>query len=235
MASVPHSNHSLLSCLARPSSQSQFAQPFPSYDQHTRKAAPSTSEMKQTEDFITAECNKLSSQEQSKALDLYWAGEELNHSLVLVMQSLAEFQRQLEDGNFPIYIMAVDQNREYVENPLFRLTFLRANTFNVKNAVNQMLSFFRLKATYFGTDKIARDITLRDLNDDDIELMMSGMYHIQNGTDQDGRVILYVLNNMIGQCEIENLVRVNDIISSSNSIFHMPRSNISAVCLGVTF
>jgi len=54
-----------------------------------------------------------------------------------------------------------------------------------------MLEFLRFKGTYFGIEKLARDITLDDLNGEDKQLLFSGFQHIQDGTDRMGRVIMF--------------------------------------------
>ena len=164
--------------------------------------------MKQMEDFLASEFNRLSVEEQTKALnDIYGVGEELKENLDLVQRALAEFEKQLQMGKFPIYEAAVSLNRAYVEDASFRLKFLRANMYNVTRSVNQMVNFLGHKATFFGVDKIARDITLEDMNREDMDLLLSGFYHIQDGTDQSGRVIVYMFNHMLGKCKAETLVR----------------------------
>mmetsp|Transcript_40308 Transcript_40308/g.97339 ORF Transcript_40308/g.97339 Transcript_40308/m.97339 type:complete len:520 (+) Transcript_40308:97-1656(+) len=212
MASFPNHNlqkPSVVSCLqgGSPSPQNRPLNSPSSDFQLKELASPET---KQTEDFLTSEFNQLSEEEQTKALnDLYCVGEELSENPNLIEKSLAEFEQQLRNGNFPIIQTALKQNRSYVEDASFRLKFLRANMYNVAKSVNQMVNFLGHKATYFGVDKIARDITLEDLTQEDIELMLSGFYHIQEGTDQGGRVIVYMFNHMLGKYKAETLIRVN--------------------------
>ncbi|CAJ1937742.1 unnamed protein product [Cylindrotheca closterium] len=71
-----------------------------------------------------------------------------------------------------------------------------------------MMNFLRYKATYFGNDKVARDITLDDLNEEDMKWMLSGLFHIQDGRDQSGRVIIYLSNTLLGKCKADTLIRV---------------------------
>jgi hypothetical protein len=166
-------------------------------------------EMKGTEDFLAAEMNTLSIQERSKALDdVHCVGEELQEDEGIIQRSLAAFDEEVKAERNPIYELAASQNRAYVEDPAFRLKFLRAKLHDVKQSVRQMMNFLRYKATYFGEDKLARDISLSDLNQDDIDLMLSGLFHVQDGRDRSGRVVIYMFNHMLGRCKAETLVRV---------------------------
>ena len=49
--------------------------------------------------------------------------------------------------------------------------------------------------SYFGRDKLARDITLNDMSQEDIDLLP--LYHIQDGTDRNGRVLVHILNHVL--------------------------------------
>eukprot|EP00526_Cylindrotheca_closterium_P026840 CAMPEP_0113629714 /NCGR_PEP_ID=MMETSP0017_2-20120614/15428_1 /TAXON_ID=2856 /ORGANISM="Cylindrotheca closterium" /LENGTH=51 /DNA_ID=CAMNT_0000540129 /DNA_START=15 /DNA_END=167 /DNA_ORIENTATION=+ /assembly_acc=CAM_ASM_000147 len=46
--------------------------------------------------------------------------------------------------------------------------FLRGNRYDTKAAANQMLKFFETKQDLFGTEKLTKDITIEDLDEDDI-------------------------------------------------------------------
>lgn len=164
--------------------------------------------MKSLEDYLASEMNKLSVQERGKALDdLHCVGEELHETPEIIENLLQDFEHELQQEHNSVYEMAVNQNRSYVEDPAFRLKFLRAALHDVGKAVRNMLEFLRYKATYFGNEKVARDITLDDLNEDDKELLLSGLHHIQDGTDRMGRVILYFFNKYMGIGTLESHVR----------------------------
>mmetsp|Transcript_24913 Transcript_24913/g.61281 ORF Transcript_24913/g.61281 Transcript_24913/m.61281 type:complete len:166 (-) Transcript_24913:825-1322(-) len=154
--------------------------------------------MEPIEGFLASEMNKLSVQERSNALDdVHCVGDELEETPEMIEEALAEFDEVLQREMNSIYKMAVKQNREYVEDPEFRLKFLRANLHDAGKSVRQMLDFLRYKATYFGNEKVARDITLDDLNEEDKKLLLSGLQHIQEGRDRMGRFILYFFNRYI--------------------------------------
>ncbi|CAJ1967218.1 unnamed protein product [Cylindrotheca closterium] len=167
--------------------------------------------MKETEDMLASELNKLSLQERTKALeDIHCVGQDLEETPELVEELLAEFDRtaQQQEQHDPTYKMIAKRYREYIEDPSFRLKFIRSNTHNVGKAVNQMLHFLRNKAKYFGNDCIGREITIHDLNEEDRELLLSGIYHIQKDKDQKGRVILYFFSEFLGSAKAETFCRV---------------------------
>ena len=105
--------------------------------------------------------------------------------------------------------MATNQNRAYVEDPKFRLKFIRAKMYDASEAVRQMMSYLQHKATYFGKDKIARDISLDDLQEEDKKLLLSGVFHIQNERDRKGRVIIHMFGKMLSRCGPDTMVRNN--------------------------
>ncbi|CAJ1926366.1 unnamed protein product [Cylindrotheca closterium] len=184
--------------------------------QHGRSNGNKNNDMKPLEDFVASEFCKLSVEEQTKALsDLYCQSAaadkkqedtnlsnssscDLNENPVMIQDSLRRFELQIQQGNFPIYDIALVQNRSYVQDPTFRLKFLRANRHNVPKAVHQMTCFLQEKAVHFGQDKVAREITLDDLSPEELDLMISDRYHIQGGRDQKGRVIHYSFPAALG-------------------------------------
>ncbi|CAJ1936553.1 unnamed protein product [Cylindrotheca closterium] len=169
--------------------------------------------MKQTEELLASEMSQLSVEERSKAMDdLHCVGEEIQETPEMIQKSLAEFQEAVKKERNPIYEMAFNQNRAYVEDPTFRLRFLRAKLYNVREAVRKMMLLLECKAKFFGHDKVARDITLDDLSEEDKQLMLSGLYHIQDGRDQNGRLILHFFGKMLSRCRADNLIRIGHYI-----------------------
>ncbi|CAJ1937616.1 unnamed protein product [Cylindrotheca closterium] len=149
-------------------------------------------EMKETEELLASELSKLSVQERAKALDdLHCVGEELQETPEMIQHSLSEFDYLVQTCANRIYSVAVNQNRAYVQDSEFRLKFLRANMYDTRKSVHQMMSFLQQKALYFGEDKVAHDIAASDLNEDEIELMRSGFCQIQEGRDRNGRVVVF--------------------------------------------
>ncbi|CAJ1937924.1 unnamed protein product [Cylindrotheca closterium] len=166
-------------------------------------------EMRQTEEFLASEFSKLTVEERSEALDdIHCVGDELEESPEIIERLLVDFEEAVQHEGNAIYDIAVNQNKAFVEDPSFRLRFLRYNMHDVKRSVRQMMKFLENKATYFGEDKVAREITLKDLNDDDTQLLLAGLYHIQKERDQSGRIVLYLMTEMFGRSKVETMIRV---------------------------
>lgn len=172
-------------------------------------------EMKQTEEFLASEMNQLSVQERSNALDdIHCVGEELNETPAIFQKALTEFAQTVHQGGLnSVYESALLQNRAYVEDPSFRLKFLRANTYDVGKAVRQMMSFLQQKAKYFGIENVARELCLSDLTSDDIQLMRSGLFHIQDGRDRKGRLILHMFSKKLSGWNTETFVSLFNLMS----------------------
>ena len=130
--------------------------------------------MKQTEALLASEMYNLSADERNTALDdVHCVGKELQETPELVQKSLDDFDQAVRrvQSDHPIYEIAKIQNRAYAEDPAFRLKFLRANFYNIDESVSQMMTFLHHKAENFGQDKVAREITLSDMREHEIEML----------------------------------------------------------------
>jgi len=90
------------------------------------------------------------------------------------------------------YETAESLNFSYVSDRAFRLMFLRGNRFDAKAAADQMIRFFDMKMNLFGRDKLVKDITIEDLDEDDKACLRTGSVQI-TGTDRAGRSIWLAL------------------------------------------
>jgi hypothetical protein len=68
--------------------------------------------------------------------------------------------------------------------------FLRAENFDSQLAAKRMLRFFEQKLELFGPDKLCKDITLRDLNIEDMQCLINGHQQILPTRDSSGRVAI---------------------------------------------
>ena len=48
----------------------------------------------------------------------------------------------------------------------------------------------------------------QDLSEEELELMLSGLFHIQDGTDHSGRVIVHIFSHLFGKYKAESVVRM---------------------------
>ena len=172
-----------------------------------------SSNAKQIEDILSSELSKLSVKERSEAYDdVHCVGDELQETPEMVQRSLLEFEQAIPRYRNTAYELACKQNKAYIEDPSFRLRFLRAQMHNVDKAVAQMMKFLKYKGEFFGEDKIASEITLDDLDEEDMELMLSGLFHIQAERDRMGRIIMYLLSKMWGRFKPESTVSCNGVL-----------------------
>ena len=78
----------------------------------------------------------------------------------------------------------------YTNNPGFRIMFLRADNFNVQKTAHRIAAHFEEKKFLFGEDKVARDITLADLQPADVECLEAGGLQLLPNPDHFGRVVV---------------------------------------------
>ncbi|CAJ1969510.1 unnamed protein product [Cylindrotheca closterium] len=88
-----------------------------------------------------------------------------------------------------LYETAESLNPEYVGARAFRIMFLRGNRYDAKASAKQMLTFFEWKEQLFGREKLVKDITMDDLDEDDRACMRAGYVQIP-GKDRSNRTIL---------------------------------------------
>jgi len=186
--------------------------------------------MKETELMLASALNNLTAQERTLALhDVHCVGEELKESPEIVEKSLVEFDQAVQRQRNPVYDIAVSHNRAYVENRSFRLRFLRAAMHNIGLAVANMMNFLDNKLLHFGEDKVSREIRLNDLNEEEVGLLVSGIFHIQNDRDPMGRVIVYITAGieMLEICRAQTLVRLNRCFPDRNLLDENPGEQLT--------
>eukprot|EP00980_Cylindrotheca_fusiformis_P013414 scaffold3419_cov84-Cylindrotheca_fusiformis.AAC.4 len=165
-------------------------------------------EMKETEALLAGEMSKLSVEEMSKALDdVHCVGQAVFESPELIQRALFAFGEEARVQLNPVYEIALEQNRNYLEGEAFRLRFLRCNMFKIKSAVSQMMKFLQYKAKYFGISKLGRDIFLSDLTNEDRDLLQSGFFHVQQCKDRCGRNVVWFFSGFVGRWTKDVMIR----------------------------
>jgi hypothetical protein len=80
----------------------------------------------------------------------------------------------------------------------FKLSFLRADSYDAVKAAHRMVRYFDTKLQFFGEDKLVRDITLEDFDPKMVDFMVrSGCHVILPNKDQTGRPIFLTNMNKI--------------------------------------
>ena len=80
----------------------------------------------------------------------------------------------------------------YVNDPAFRLMFLRSTRFDPVKAAAKMVAFFGCKLELFGMEKLVKRITLQDLDEDDLAELTSGSFQFLPFRDQSNRALCMV-------------------------------------------
>jgi hypothetical protein len=104
------------------------------------------------------------------------------------------------------YALAEAMSRQYVSAKGFRMMFLRADRYAPKDAAERMVRFFELKKRLFGAEKLVKDITLDDLDEDDMDTLETGCVQVSPLVDMTGRPIFVVLPQLRGYKVVENYV-----------------------------
>ncbi|CAJ1936081.1 unnamed protein product [Cylindrotheca closterium] len=198
---------------------------------HDGNSEVSVGLMEEEEAFLASEIKNLSFQERNKALeDVHCVGEGEKENPEMIKQALIEFQGEVESQADPIYMRAYSRNRGYVEDPAFRLMFLRCKLYDAKQAARQMISFLRNQDAYFGSHTLGRDIAFTDLEEEDKQILKSGIFHIQAERDKAGRVVVILFNDMfLRNYKIESMIRAGYFM-----IFNCVRSRPDVQLQGVT-
>ncbi|KAL3916510.1 MAG: hypothetical protein SGILL_005146, partial [Bacillariaceae sp.] len=110
----------------------------------------------------------------------------------IVQQALESLDCELK-GMFSFGDTALRRARmqcsQYVDDPSFRVKFLRAERFHVKNAATRLLRHFEEKKSLFGEHCLGRDVLLSDLNEGDMEYLECPGHQISSSLDKHGRSI----------------------------------------------
>mmetsp|Transcript_31696 Transcript_31696/g.76737 ORF Transcript_31696/g.76737 Transcript_31696/m.76737 type:complete len:352 (-) Transcript_31696:564-1619(-) len=111
--------------------------------------------------------------------------------------------------------MARGMDPGYVSARAFRVMFLRGTRYDAEAAAEQMLKFFEMKHQLFGKSKLVKDITLDDLDENDIACLKSGCIQLA-GKDRSGRQIILNLPGLRDDnCTLQNELRMRYYIRMS--------------------
>jgi hypothetical protein len=150
-----------------------------------------------TSDALIADAlQKLSTDDRDRIYhDIHGVADAIDENPDFVASSLAEMQEQLaailQNTNSTLPCQAIqiaeEKDSEYVNDPTLRLAFLRADEFVASKAAARMIRFFDFKLLLFGESKLCQQITLDDLEAQDMTLFKTGYYQILPQRDRAGR------------------------------------------------
>ncbi len=112
------------------------------------------------------------------------------HSL-FIQEKLEELEQAIcQIKQKDAYNVAVQDLHGYVEDPSFRLVFLRADSYNVKKAASRLVSYMGEKLKRFGLQALTRQLTIGDLGGTSKSLLVKeGVVQILPTRDSSGRAV----------------------------------------------
>ena len=144
--------------------------------------------------IIAQDLNQMSLGEREQVFfDVHGVSNGVAETEEMIARSLAELDDNLNRiRSKEAYLIAEAQDKEYVSNRKMRLKFLRSMTvcYDPNFTAKKIVRFFEMKRELFGTDKLTKDITLCDLEKEDLACLESGLCHILPLRDRAGRAIL---------------------------------------------
>lgn len=203
------------------------------YIQHQ---VPSDSNMEKPDDtnivLLAQELNSLSLQERNRAIEsLHGVDHVIKETPAMIRDKLLEFQIALEcllqaDSSISrkitavtrnAYLQAQHQSPSYVQNPAFRLMFLRAESFDAMLAAHRMLVYLEEKLSRFGPDALTRSLTLQDLSPQAMAMLLDlGIHQLLPSRDSAGRAI-YLVH---ADDSVRDLMR-QDPMATTNLTFYL--------------
>jgi hypothetical protein len=190
---------------------SSFCAPFSSGQQLPLGRSIPDPSAQEIDDMINRDMTRLSIEERENALNDI-------HGIVSAREMAPEFvASRLDDLEWELdhhktgtaYEAAAEMSEEYISNRAFRLQFLRAHNFDARTAARRIIEYFEGKRSLFGKEKLTKDITLEDLDEDDLATLKSGYLQLLPMKDRSGRRILGVMTKLRTFKHVENVVRVS--------------------------
>jgi hypothetical protein len=144
---------------------------------------------------IAKEIQELTMQEREKVMeDIHAVAEAQEETEELLEKSLAELDtalRKLPQTVRRDFDRAVFLKPDLEQDTEFKLRFLRTDFFHAGLAARRMAGYFTKKVELFGDEKLAKKITLEDLDERDLAILQSGMIIKLPSTDPIGRPITF--------------------------------------------
>jgi hypothetical protein len=158
---------------------------------------PSEDDMKGMDRKLARDMMQLAKNERERALnDLHGIVDlkkehEPPSVVATCLEKLEEELQKMKAGT--AYLQAEIQSEEYVTTKNFRMMFLRADTFNAREAAARLIRYFEEKLELFGVEKLTKDIKLSDLDKEDIACLRTGFIQVLPKKDSSGRSVLAYL------------------------------------------
>ena len=148
---------------------------------------------KDIDSMVAQEMLKLSMEDREKVYyDVHGVSSPIQETPELIQNSLEQLDHELKqvEHDFPAYQKALSMDSAYVQNPKFRLMFLRADRMDPKLAAQRIGRHFQAKLELFRSELLVKDITQDDLDAEAIKSLYDGSSQSLPERDRAGRLII---------------------------------------------
>jgi hypothetical protein len=168
--------------------------------------------------MLANEMNRLSVEEREKVLeDVHGIARVVDEPQEFIETCLALLERELDNiSSKAAYDLARSMSEEYTCSKKMRLMFLRAESFDPFNASSCMVRFFDEKCELLGAEKLTKDITLADLDPDDIITIESGFLQVLPEKDCAGRKVFCIFPKLKGVRTAQNFVSYDIVVKQDD-------------------
>jgi hypothetical protein len=124
----------------------------------------------------------LSNEERDQALaDVHGVSSNVSLDNEFMANRLTQLDQAISD---------LRSNKAAFLRATFRLQFLLADSFQPQAAAERLVSYFESKLVLFGPERLTKDLTLADLDEQDIKCLEHGIVQRLVGKDHAGRVVV---------------------------------------------
>jgi len=160
---------------------------------------------------LAKELNELSVQERERVFEeVHGVAQAQEETQDFVTDCVTQFDKALSELS---YAKRKELDRAFFLKPSiqkdwkFKLLFLRADQYNARQAAERMAKYFAHKLTLFGEDKLVKEITLDDLDQNDIEVLHKGANLVLPYTDRSGRPIWFTYSDKYEFGNLDSMMR----------------------------
>jgi hypothetical protein len=150
----------------------------------------------ETDALISEALEQMTIAERERTyFEMHGVADAIEETPELVAEKLKELQQELFRlklrSNLPskAFKLAELQNPNFVYNQVYGRRFLRGSEFKAEKAATNMIRFYDLKLQLFGERKLCKEITLDDLNEEDIDVLKKGYFQKLPERDRAGRPV----------------------------------------------
>lgn len=155
---------------------------------------------------IAKELTELSTQERNQIYeDVHGVDRPIEETPELIEKCLAQMQIEIDKLNnssnnnttlaetMETYNLALQKDKKYVEDPAFRLVFLRCDRFQPQHAAKRYVKYYHRVKYLFGEDALCRALTFEgDLGKEEQAELREGHVQFLSQRDSAGRMVHFL-------------------------------------------